>query len=170
MTGTRTRKRYANTLPAPKLSSSVIAAEMALPGNEGGMSADPVDIDAELLGAGNAGEVAIPGHNPDQLARADLKELRIGLRGARKRRASPPWSLPLEIWHMLLLPWFTGPGVQPRTGVGEDPHTSSCGLRWRGAAEMYVWICSRETSERWSGSFSKTETASMANQRAAPCI
>lgn len=80
-------------------------AHLQLPATLGGMQADRVDFEearADLLEQ----QVFMPRITQEQIAEAkrDKRAMIVALCRAPRRRASPPWTAPLEAWLMLMRP------------------------------------------------------------------
>jgi len=80
------------------------------------------DLDAELANALDEQHASIPPETTTDMredAAADIEGIRRFLRHrARKRRGTPPWSVPTEVWHMLLWPNLRRQKVRSIGGEG----------------------------------------------------
>lgn len=113
-----------------------------LPAREGGLGAEIfTDLDAGIQRVKAEAEEefgAMPGmydYSAAALASEDLQGIRLFVRRkARKRRATPPWALPCEVWHMLLWPNYRA--TQRHEGLGASPGSRASPVFWRRLQEF----------------------------------
>ena len=122
-----TKKRRYNQPGGFRADMDTTSAFFSQPAAEGGIAGEPVDIADKLSEVqSNAWITSMPHLSADtwDLVNSDYQGLRKYVKYAKKRRAAPPWSVPLELWHMILHPFarcrdshrFSGVGVEKRDG------------------------------------------------------
>eukprot|EP00959_Pyramimonas_sp_CCMP1952_P170156 3554777-Pyramimonas_sp.AAC.1 len=76
--------------------------DLAMPSSKGGMSAREISAEAFLKGASRHDSEFPPSLDHIERATADLERVSEGFRTSARRRAAVPWSLPNEVWALLL--------------------------------------------------------------------
>ena len=140
-TGVGIRKRRAGILPSClpcKEELLKLACEKAV---NGGLEAEPIHFEAELdrwLDESTANPLKPLDCNVRQIAKSDLRGVAYGLLQGPKRKACPDWSLPTEIFCLLL-----NPGTC--TGVADEGR----GLGAEGNAELANYTLPRQCFENF---------------------
>ena len=94
--------------------------DMAKPAKDGGMSAQEISEDEFITNASENDQAGQPSYQDLEEGAEDYQRICKALRRTKRRRASVQWSVPVEIWAILL---STRPDTTERTvGLGAgDP-------------------------------------------------
>ncbi len=154
-TGLGPRRRYYRAIPIKKTTAEWKEL-LERPATKSGMSATIVDYEKERNSWINEAD-ALP-HcdvNYGKVAADDLKEIRRAFLSCSKRRMAPSWSLPNEIWTMLLWPnWRL------------EERWSSSTLKVKAQQEMEAMVASAKSAPKQSlGTLLKAMSAKLQEQK-----
>ena len=101
------KKRIVGRLPSARPSTEDVKLSAVSPAKSGGLSGVVVDFEEETakMKAGY-GPLVERDANVEKMARDDFKRTVWRLKKASKRRASPDWSCPTELWLLAMAPHY----------------------------------------------------------------
>ena len=121
-TGLGPKRRNYSAVRCHHASADELATTLGLPGNQGGLSAVRVSLDDFLSKRAKLAPRGMQARDSAEVRGGrDLHKASWVLRRSCRRRSVPPWSLPGEIWLMLLKPsYYSKPRPSP-FGLGAKP-------------------------------------------------
>lgn len=125
-TGVGTKRRRYDVLPSYRPSAEEWMEVICKAGAQGGMAGRVVDwAQFELT---DRSQIAPPAAASDVVPYSceDFDRVCSSIFRARRRRAAPPWSVPAEVWQIVLHPGrLTKPERAPRAGIGGSARVAS---------------------------------------------
>ena len=118
-TGVGVRRIRTNAIPWHRMTQSDLIGFATDDATEGGLGATIIDYDSESRKwFQNKNEFHPSDSNTASKAKTDYFDVIRAMKYATKRRASPEWSLPVEVFLMAMDPGYVSTAHKPRSGVG----------------------------------------------------
>ena len=128
--GVAARKRNHKTLNHNQPTMEEWSNDMVLPASAGGFAAQEHDLLEFLFGQSGADEVYGPEPAEVKAAEKDLQRITKIARTCKRRRAVPVWSLPVEIWSLLLARRRRDNSKYPGIGLPEPEGVREMTTSW----------------------------------------